>query len=163
MGHFTFILSDSNRKLAYGELKTPVYLITEDGQVFKTTYYNGYGDFGGKDIFVLIGEINGFTGSNEEIRDRTFREIFARGITNGEKTFTHEVDFHHYEYPIKEMKNLTPNQIVKNIAGWRYFGSNMDFNEVDKKWKLVKLVGKLPSKKNWKERFNAMRYPKSTQ
>jgi hypothetical protein len=34
-------------------------MITEDGQIFTEDNYDGYGEFGGKDFYSLVAELNG--------------------------------------------------------------------------------------------------------
>ena len=57
MGFFSWKTSDtdtsiSNSYSSRGAL--PVHMITEDGRVFTEPEYEGYGVFGGKDIYELI-------------------------------------------------------------------------------------------------------------
>lgn len=62
MGFFSWKTSDTKRSIPSNcsERDTfPVYMITECGQKYKEDNYEGYGVFGGKDIYVLIAELNG--------------------------------------------------------------------------------------------------------
>lgn len=63
MGSFSFKTQDTNKSVwnnfdNQDEVFT-VYLIAPDGTKYKEDNYGGYGEFGGKDIYELISEING--------------------------------------------------------------------------------------------------------
>lgn len=63
MGFFSWIEPTSGRSIRNlytgRPHKKPVYMITEDGRQWKEEAYEGYGEFGGKDIYELIAEMNG--------------------------------------------------------------------------------------------------------
>jgi hypothetical protein len=70
MGFFSWKTSDTNRSISnsssrYGTF--PVSMITHDGRRFDESDYEGYGKFGGKDIYELIAEMNGLTDRSEGI------------------------------------------------------------------------------------------------
>jgi hypothetical protein len=48
-------------------------MITEDGQVFTENNYDGYGNFGGKDFYELVAELNGKV-TREEGIDLCFKD-----------------------------------------------------------------------------------------
>ncbi len=85
MGLFSWVTSDTNRSISCEGSDRPtftVHMITRDGQVFTENNYEGYGVFGGKDIFVLVAELNGQpTGTADEIRN------IGHGIYWGGKPF----------------------------------------------------------------------------
>ena len=61
--------SDTKKSIAnhYSSRKTfTVYMITEDKVVFTETDYEGYGKFGGKDVYELITEMNQLKGKEGE-------------------------------------------------------------------------------------------------
>ena len=60
MGFFSFITNDSKRSVIV-EQKVNIYLIDNKGNVYTEEQYDGYGVFGGKDIFILFAEMNNFT------------------------------------------------------------------------------------------------------
>ena len=60
MGFFSFITNDSKRSVIIGQ-KVNIYLIDNKGNVYTEEQYDGYGEFGGKDIFILFAEMNNFT------------------------------------------------------------------------------------------------------
>lgn len=69
MGFFSWNTSDTNKSIANCHSSRPVFtvhMITEDGQVFTEKNYDGYGVFGEKDYYVLMAELNGITGSDED-------------------------------------------------------------------------------------------------
>lgn len=69
MGVFSWITSDTNRSISCEGSDRPtftVHMITRGGQVFTENNYEGYGEFGGKDIFVLVAELNGHTTGTDE-------------------------------------------------------------------------------------------------
>jgi hypothetical protein len=62
MGFFSWMTSDTGRSIAnqHSRLRPfTVHMITEDGQVFTENNYDGYGEFGGKDFYELLAELNG--------------------------------------------------------------------------------------------------------
>lgn len=63
MGFFSFKTSDTNRSIAnhYSKRKTFNVVMQDDkGNVWYENDYEGYGVFGGKDIYELISEMNGY-------------------------------------------------------------------------------------------------------
>jgi len=59
---FSIKTCDTKRSIAnsYSKKKTfDVHLITPCGQVFTEKDYDGYGEFGGKDYYELLAELNG--------------------------------------------------------------------------------------------------------
>lgn len=170
MGFFSWLTSDTNRSIAnsYSTRATfPVYMITEDKQVFTEKDYDGYGVFGGKDIYVLIAEMNGYKGkTDEETRQLAFDKIWKRGIEKDGKKYYHywdggEGNFRKYDEPIKSEGGICANDLVSE-HGWKCFGDSGDFQEwADMGIKVPKLVEELPSKKNWKKEWNSLPYPVS--
>lgn len=63
MGFFSYLTCDTKRSISNCHASRPVfpvYLITESGKSWKESNYQGYGEFAGKDIYVLIAELNGY-------------------------------------------------------------------------------------------------------
>lgn len=61
MGFFSWMTSDTKRSIAntYSDRDTfPVYLIKPDGTYIEETDYEGYGTFGGQDVYKLLAEWN---------------------------------------------------------------------------------------------------------
>jgi hypothetical protein len=62
MGFFSFRTQDTDKSIAnqYSPLPTfPVYMTDNQGNVWKEENYDGYGEFGGKDYYELLAEMNG--------------------------------------------------------------------------------------------------------
>ena len=162
MGFFSFKTSDTQKSIpnACSNKGTfEVHLITEDGQVFTEKEYEGYGVFGGRDIYTLIGEMNGVKGKNrEEIRNKVFNgKITERGVTNGKIKYAYRKDFENYESPIKAQGDKSANQLREE--GWKdYGGCGLD-TIAKNGFKVPKLVEMLPSKKEWKKVWDTLPYP----
>lgn len=71
MGFFSFITNDTGRSIpnVYSRRETfTVYMMDDKGTVWKEDSYEGYGEFGGKDYYELLAEMNGLTTRGEGIR-----------------------------------------------------------------------------------------------
>lgn len=78
MGLFSWETADTKKSIAVEGSSRPtftVYMITEDGRIWKEENYQGYGEFGGRDIYCLIAELNGIT--EKEIPDLQERRVWA--------------------------------------------------------------------------------------
>lgn len=70
MGFFSWKTQDSNRSIAncWSRRKTfVVYMLDDKGNVYTEYSYGGYGEFGGKDYYELLAEMNGYTDRDEGI------------------------------------------------------------------------------------------------
>lgn len=70
MGFFSWITQDTGRSISntYSTRDTfPVTMTDNKGNSWKETEYEGYGDFGGKDFYELLAEMNGLTTREEGI------------------------------------------------------------------------------------------------
>ena len=68
MGFFSWETGDTNRSICniYSCRETfTVYMISPDGRTWREDSYEGYGEFGGKDIYDLIEELNGLKSEGE--------------------------------------------------------------------------------------------------
>jgi hypothetical protein len=162
MGFFSFKTSDSKKSIpnvCSNKGTFEVHLITEDGQVFTEKEYEGYGVFGGRDIYTLIGEMNGVKGkTREEIRNKVFNgKITERGVTNGKIKLAYQKDFENYESPIKAQGGKTANQLSKE--GWESYGGSDLTDIASRGFKVPKLVETLPDKKDWKKIWDTLPYP----
>jgi len=57
MGFFSWKTADTQRSIAnmYSSRRTfPVHVLCPDGMVITELYYEGYGKFGGRDIYALV-------------------------------------------------------------------------------------------------------------
>lgn len=62
MGLFSWITADTNRSIACSGSSRrtfTVHMTAPDGRQWREDNYEGYGEFGGKDIYELIAELNG--------------------------------------------------------------------------------------------------------
>lgn len=83
MGFFSFKTTDtgdsiSNRHSSLGTF--PTVMVDNKGNAYYQQSYDGYGVFGGKDIFVLIAEMNGFEWNEEVDPDSEFKRMRDIGI-----------------------------------------------------------------------------------
>ena len=84
MGFYSFNTADTKRSInnRYSGKETfPVAMTSPDGRKFIENNYEGYGEFGGKDIYDLIAELN-----NLENRDKAIDIIYSHnGFKNSHK------------------------------------------------------------------------------
>ena len=164
MGFFSFKTSDTKKTIyndssRRGPSPSPVYMITEDGRSWREDSYGGYGEFGGKDIFELIAEMNG-----GKTRDDAWSIVFTQGIErNGKKYYQGMypgADFMNYQNDKIKAEGLTANELREKY-GWKNFGGGMDFAEAaEEGFKLPKLVEHLPNKADWDKVWKKLPYPK---
>jgi hypothetical protein len=174
MGFSSFKTSDTKKSIAnaFSTRSTfDVHMITEDGQVFTEDDYQGYMDFGGKNVHVLIGELNGMTAeegdgnsAEENLRLKVINLIYETVITNGERSYSNKQDFFNWEEPLEQEGGKTPNQLV--AEGWKqeYPYGYGNFTECAKAGlkipKFVETLHALPeNKKEWKEFWDTLPYP----
>ena len=166
MGFFSWITSDTKKSIAntHSRKKTfTVHMITENGMVFTEENYEGYGVFGGKDIYELIAEMNKLK-VNGDTRDVAIDLLYKTHLTNGERTYIQgshkDADFFNWGLPLKEEGGKTPNQLLEE--GWKqvYPNGYGDWNIASKNGiKLPKLVQNLPNKEHWKQLWDLLPYP----
>ena len=76
MGFFSWNTCDTGESIANncsGRETFEVHMITPDGRVFTEKDYDGYGIFGGKDFYDLLGELNGVQGDRCDAIDLCFK------------------------------------------------------------------------------------------
>jgi len=69
MGFFSWKTCDTDRSIANVFSNRDVFevhMITEDGRIFTESDYQGYGEFGGKDFYELLAELNGLENDDKE-------------------------------------------------------------------------------------------------
>lgn len=173
MGFFSYNTCDTQKSIAnnYSTRHTfTVHLITEDGQVFTENDYEGYGDFGGKDIFSLTSQINGFVGTEDEAREHFFKNITKSGFISADgKEYLCGKDFKDYESPIPELGGYTANQLIEGGFKTQAVDNSFEIIKGCKKvelfefadlaaagYKVPKIVENLPSKEHWVDEFAAL-------
>lgn len=83
MGFFSWMTQDTGESIPskYSNRATfPVYMYDDKGNVWKEEEYEGYGEFGGKDYYELLSEMNG--GPSD--RSHGISLAFGDGFSNGE-------------------------------------------------------------------------------
>lgn len=84
MGCFSWCTSDTKKSIPccepFGDLPGTVYLLNPFGEPYKETAYEGYGEFGGRDVYELVAEWNReyLTSDNVSWPDRS---DYASGLT----------------------------------------------------------------------------------
>lgn len=76
MGFYSFKTGDTDRSIAnkYSDLETfAVHMITPDGRSFTERDYEGYGEFGNKDFYELLAELNGLDSDRSKGIDLVFK------------------------------------------------------------------------------------------
>lgn len=136
-------------------------MVTSDGRVFTEEDYEGYGVFGGKDIFILIAELNNLSGeSDDEKRSAAINLVYETHIRKDGRSYKQgtgkECDFFNWETPLPSEGGKTPNQLVKE--GWeRYYPNGYgDWNKAAENG--VKLPKLFKNKRSIKS-FELFPYP----
>ncbi len=73
-GQFSWMAQDTGRQIGSERANTiTIYMVDNQGQQWKETKYEGYGEFGGKDYYELLAQMNGFPeGTRQEGIDLAF-------------------------------------------------------------------------------------------
>lgn len=82
MGFFSWKTMDTNRSIAnvYSSRKPFTVCMTDDkGNRYIEHEYEGYGDFGGKDYYELLSEMNGGSGDRSEGIEMAFADGYRGG------------------------------------------------------------------------------------
>jgi hypothetical protein len=120
MGFFSWKTCDTNRSIANAysnELTFDVYMITPDGRVFHEAHYDGYGEFGGKDFYELLAELNGKESDRSVGIEIVFNDNPSGDNTTG-VTYPKLVE-HISEDVVAQYKRL-PNPIGCEYQGYFY-------------------------------------------
>lgn len=152
MGFFSWITSDTKKSIpsSYSNRDTfTVHMITENGVIYTEEDYEGYGVFGGKDIYELIAELNGLRGiqdSADTAREKAINLVYKTIITDGVKSYECNKDFQNWGI-ILPAEGKTPNQLVEEGWAKQYPYGYGDFTiGASHGLKLPKLVEHLPAK-----------------
>lgn len=81
VGYFSFNTSDTGRSIANSASTLDTFKVImkdNDGNSWTELDYDGYGEFGGKDFYELLAEMNG-----QSTRDEGIELIFAEGNHSG--------------------------------------------------------------------------------
>ncbi|MCE3040486.1 hypothetical protein [Helicobacter anatolicus] len=107
MGFFSFKTKDTDKVIYnvfskhYDDGAQVVYMVNPlTKETFKEEHYEGYGEFGGKDFYVLYAEINNLI--TEDIRDN-FYGMRSAGISH---FYNEEIENKIYPVLIENLKNL---------------------------------------------------------
>ena len=76
MGVFSWKTCDTDKSIANNYSNRPtftVHMIAPDGRVFTEKDYEGYGEFGGKDFYELLSELNGLESDRQVGIDLAFK------------------------------------------------------------------------------------------
>ena len=121
MGFFSWKTCDTDESIANNCSTRPtftVHMIAPDGRVFTEPDYEGYGEFGGKDFYELLAEINGL----ESDRQLGIDLVFKNRPCNGDNTpgviypkFVHEL-----EDDVVAQYNSLPNPESCEAQGFFY-------------------------------------------
>ena len=169
MGFFSWITSDTQKSITNvhtSKRRTfPVFMVTQDGKVWREDNYMGYGEFGGKDIYTLIAELNGlvkpFDGNledpeevyeyNDKARMLGIDLMYRQILTDGTTSYECGVDFKNWEMILPN--GFTANQL-RNKEGWKLIQPNGygEFNVAAKNGIILpKLFEKEENIKKWDE------------
>jgi len=107
MGFFSWRTQDTDKSIAnkWSTRDTfRVQMMDDKGNVWTEDSYDGYGEFGGKDYYELLAEMNGITANNpDELRGKGIELAFSKNNHSGVGT----------------EGVLYPN-LVEMADGWRY-------------------------------------------
>jgi len=80
-GQFSWMTQDTGQQIGSQDENTiPVYMFDDKGKYYYENRYDGYGEFGGKDYYDLVAEMNGYTVDDAEELGGTFGELRGVGI-----------------------------------------------------------------------------------
>lgn len=101
MGFFSWITQDTDRSICNNSSARkpfPITMIDDKGNTWKENSYDGYGEFGGKDYYELLSEMNGGPSDRDHGIDLAFKDN-----PSGEGT-----------------ENVKFPNLVENPDGWIY-------------------------------------------
>ena len=119
MGQFSWHAQDTNHPIYSTEgYQRPVTLVGPDGQQWTETAYEGYGEFGGKDFYELVAELNAperCTGNLQHNRELGIDIVFGCNWVEDSKTIRF------------------PN-LVENPDAWEYDPHAIPQSHVNQGW-----------------------------
>jgi hypothetical protein len=92
-GQFSWMTQDTGQQIgSQDENMIPVYMFDDKGKYYYENNYDGYGEFGGKDYYELLDQMNGGSGDRERGIDLAFGKektgseiLFPALVTNPDK------------------------------------------------------------------------------
>jgi len=80
-GQFSWMTQDTEQQIGSEPQNTiPVYMFDNKGKSYYEKEYSGYGEFGGKDYYELVAEMNGYTKDDAYELGGTFKDLRGIGI-----------------------------------------------------------------------------------
>jgi len=131
MGYFSWKTCDTDRSIANndsGRETIKVHMITPDGRVFTEKDYDGYGEFGGKDFYELLAELNGLGSDRSAGIDLCFKDN-----TNGDDTpgVIYPKLVEDLDEDVKGQYENLPNPITCSDQGFFYSDDEDDEDDED--------------------------------
>ena len=123
MGQFSWMFADKNNKQALNE-GCPAYVALPDGGYIYEPCYDGYGNFGGKDIYDLVADWN-----REYLAKHPEHDVGSHDMYGREIAFP--VCRHSWYWKYADLK-LTPEEVVKQADLYEYRGIGIDIACYDK-------------------------------
>jgi hypothetical protein len=110
-GQFSWMTQDTGQQIGSEEENTiPVYMFDNKGKYYYENRYDGYGDFGGKDYYELLDQMNGGSGD----RSRGIDLAFSKEKTGSEILFpalvTKPDKFNYRTHDFTKEAESDPNQ-----------------------------------------------------
>lgn len=119
MGQFSWKYADKHNRSAlkiHGEAYVPV----PDGSILYEPYYEGYGDFQGKDIYELVAEWN-----RENISEKNIQKPVRKVYCNREEGYVHYLNaVRSYELRCMRLRDFVQGRPAKEMEevygnGWK--------------------------------------------
>lgn len=132
MGFFSWHTCDTDRSIANqhsGKQTFTVHMITPDGRVFTESNYDGYGEFGGKDFYELLAELNGQKPNRNAGIDLSFEGNPSGDDTQG-VIYPKLVEHLNSENVIEQYNSL-PNPKSCEAQGFFYYDDEEEEYEYD--------------------------------
>lgn len=137
MGFFSWKTCDTGRSISntYSDRDTfTVHMITPDGRVFTESSYDGYGEFGGRDFYALLFELNGgkLTGNSNLDRSAGLEIAFKNNHSGDDTEGVIYPKFVEYlETDVAKLYSELPNPEGCEYQGYFYEDENEDYDYED--------------------------------
>ena len=144
MGFFSWLTSDTKRSIPnVHSSREPftVYMLAPDGRIWKEEAYEGYGEFGGKDYYELLAELNGQEGRNAGIK----LALGYPGIEKEKKIYLGQ-GFHFFHWNDDKLEDgKSANELLKE--GWRHV--RLTYERIS----FPYLLEEEPTEENWERLY----------